>query len=134
MNITIEFYIFEIVKVPNFSLKWQFWIFLTKLITRKKGISDLKRERWKITFKFCIFESVSVLNFSFNKQFWFLEQICPKIILSKITRNEHHHGILHNRIQFKWTILIFWTKFTQKRYFRPKSEEFCRAKLVLVPN
>ena len=26
VNINIEFYIFEIVLVPNFSLKWKFWI------------------------------------------------------------------------------------------------------------
>ena len=26
-NITIEYYIFEIVLVPNFNLNWQFWIF-----------------------------------------------------------------------------------------------------------
>ena len=27
VNTTIEFYIFEIVLVPNFSLNWKFWIF-----------------------------------------------------------------------------------------------------------
>ena len=27
VNITIEFYIFEIVQVPNISLNWKLWIF-----------------------------------------------------------------------------------------------------------
>ena len=47
----------------------------------------------------------------------------------KQKKNERHHGILHVQItlstkfQLKLTILIFWTKFVQKRYSRLKTEK-----------
>ena len=59
--------------------------------------------------------------------------------------SEYHHLILHIRIivgmkfHLKLTILIFLTKFTQKRCFQSKMEktniaiQFCIFKLVLVP-
>ena len=31
--------------------------------------------------------------------------------------------IVGTKFQFKLTILIFWIKFVQKRYFRPKTEK-----------
>ena len=75
VNITTEHYVFKIVQVPNFSLKWKFW---SKLMI-KNNISDLKRERWKITIELYMFELVYVPNFSSNKQFcFFLEQIYPQ--------------------------------------------------------
>ena len=42
MNITIEFCIFELVLVPNFSWNWQFWFLGPNL--PKKGISSLKQK------------------------------------------------------------------------------------------
>ena len=48
MNITIEYCIFELVEVSNFSLNWQFWFFWPHLF--KKGIYGLKQKsehrRW----------------------------------------------------------------------------------------
>ena len=43
MSISKEFYIFEIVKVPNFRLNQQFWIF--GLNQPKKGVSNLKKKK-----------------------------------------------------------------------------------------
>ena len=41
MNMTIEFCMFKLVSVPNFSLNWQFWFFGPNL--PKKSISDLRQ-------------------------------------------------------------------------------------------
>ena len=47
---------------------------------------------------------------------------------------------LATKFHLKLTILIFWTKFGQKGYFRSKTEkvnitiEFCIFELVQVPN
>ena len=54
VNITIEFYIFKTVKVPNFNLNWQFWIW-TKLI-QKEFTSNLKKKTITIIIKFYIFQ------------------------------------------------------------------------------
>ena len=43
VGITIEFYIFEFVYVPNFSLNWQFWFLIPNL--PEKGISGLKKKK-----------------------------------------------------------------------------------------
>ena len=42
VNITIEFCIFELAHVLNFSLNWQVWILRPNL--PKKGISSLKQK------------------------------------------------------------------------------------------
>ena len=44
VDINIEFCIFELVKVPNFSLNWKFWGFGLNL--PNKGISCLKQKKW----------------------------------------------------------------------------------------
>ena len=126
MNITIEFYIFELVSVPSFSLNWQF--FDPKF--PKKVIPGLKQKKW-----------TPLLNCAYSKKFRyeisaetdnldFLDQICSqRVFLVEDRKNEHHHWILHIRIilntqfQLKLMILIFWTKFTQKWYFRSKTEK-----------
>ena len=43
VNITIEFYIFELVRVPNLSWNWRFWFFGPYF--PKKGISSLKQKK-----------------------------------------------------------------------------------------
>ena len=59
VNTTMEFCIFELVYVPNFSLNWQFWFFRPNLPKK------------------CVCEP----NFSFQWQFWFsFDQICPKTV------------------------------------------------------
>ena len=64
----------------------------------------------------------------------------------KQKKSEHHHWILHIPIglaikfQLKLIILILWTKFAQKGYFRSKTKkanitiEFCIFQLDLLAN
>ena len=59
-----------------------------------------------------------------------MDKICWKRVFPVEKRkSEHHHWILYVRIspgakfQLKLTILIIWTKFTQKGYFRLKLEK-----------
>ena len=63
-----------------------------------------------------------------------LDLICPKKLFPVENRkSKHHHWILLIQISpctkflLKMTILIFWTKFTQKGCFRSKTEKshFC---------
>ena len=48
---------------------------------------------------------------------------------SQPERNDYHHWIMHTRsilgakFKLQMTILIFWTKFTQKDYFQSKTEK-----------
>ena len=67
-----------------------------------------------------------------------INQATPKYRMDFFSQNlqkrvnrasEYHHQILHIRnilgikFQIELTILSFWTKLTQKRYFRSKTEE-----------
>ena len=69
LNIIIEFRLFKLVLVPNFSLNWQFWFFWPDL--PKKGFSGLKQK--KLTphiFYIILHIHISLLqNFSSNWQF-----------------------------------------------------------------
>ena len=70
----------------------------------------------------------------------------PTVFPVKNGKSGHYHLILHIQIklddifQLKLTILIFWTKFIQERYFRFKTEkmnitiEFCIFELIKVKN
>ena len=44
MNSAIEFFIFELDSLTNFSLNWQFWFLVPNLT--KRGISGLKQKKW----------------------------------------------------------------------------------------
>ena len=44
MNITIEYYILELVDVPHFNLKKQFWVFWPNF--HKNSIFSLKQKNW----------------------------------------------------------------------------------------
>ena len=59
-----------------------------------------------------------------------MDKICLKGVFSVWNRKrEDHHWILHTRLsldtkfQLKQTVLIFWTKFSQKGYFLSKTEK-----------
>ena len=130
VNIIIEFRIFKLVLVPNFSLNWQFWFFWPDL--PKKGFSGLKQKKWTPHIFYIILHiQISLVrNFSSNWQFWFFGPNLPKKVFPvKNRKSEHHHGILHiwisldTKFQLKLIILSFWTKFTQKRYFQSKTEQ-----------
>ena len=103
MNIIIEFCIFKLVLVPNFSLSWQLWFFLPDL--PRKSFSGLKQKKWRPHIFYIILHIQTSLmqNFGSNWQI------------------EHHHEILHISIslgikfQLKLIVLSFLTKFTQKK-------------------
>ena len=65
-------------------------------------------------------------NFSLKWQFWLCGSNFSKKGISGL--KQHHHWLMHMRItlgtklQFKLTILNFWTKFAQKWYFQSKAE------------
>ena len=68
--ISIEFCIFKLVLVPDFSMNWQLWVFRLNLV--RKSVSDQKQEKGNITIEFCIFQLVLIPNFSLNNNFDFL--------------------------------------------------------------
>ena len=122
--ITIESCIFRLVLVPNSSLNWQFWFFLSDL--PKKGFSGLKQKKGTpLIFHTILHIQISLAqNFSSNWQCWFFGRNLPKkVFLVKNRKCEHHHWIPHIQInlgtkfQLKLTILIPSTRFTQKAFF-----------------
>ena len=130
--------------MPTFTLNNQFQNLEPNL--PKKGISGLNQKTKKnTTMEFYIFELFLVPDFSLNRK---LKPNFPKkgISRQKNVKSELHHWILHihitlsNKFQLKLTILSFWTKYTQKRYFRSKAKEvsisieFCISELGQVPN
>ena len=126
----MEFCIFKLVLVPNFSLNWQFWFLLIRFA--QKGFFWPKQEkRTPPIFYIILHIHISLVQtFSSNWQFWFLGSNLPKKVFPvKNRRSEHHHGTLYiwisldTKFQLKLIILSFWTKFTQERYFQSKTEQ-----------
>ena len=86
-----------------------------------------KTDEMNTTIQFYLFELVQVPSFGLNWHFLFFGVNFPKKGIPGLSntekKNENHRWILHIRIsldtkfQLKLTILIFWTKFTQKKLF-----------------
>ena len=112
--------------VPNFCFNSQFWSFWPDLL--KKDFFGLKQKKQTPHIFYIILHiQISLMrNFNSNWQFWYFGLNSPKNVFSV---SEHHHGILHiwiclgTKFQFKLIILSFWPKFTQKWYFKLKSEQ-----------
>ena len=130
MNIIIEFRIFKLVFVPNFSLNWQFWFFWPDL--PKKGFFGLKQKKWKPHIFYIILHiQISLVrNSSSNWQFWFFGQNLSKMVVPvKNWKTEHHHWIPHIQIslgtkfQLRLTLMTFLTRFAQKGFFWSKTEK-----------
>ena len=110
MNITTEFFIFELVWVPIFSLNW-YLRFLEQVCYFQS-----KTDKTDTTIEFCIFELVFTSNFTLNKQFWIFWTKFDqgRYLWSKIEKSEHHHWIpliqisLATKLQLKLTTLIFF--------------------------
>ena len=101
VNITIEFYILDLVYAPNFTLNKQFWNLEPNL--PKKGISCQQMEKLNITIELCIFTLVLVPTFSLKWQFWFFE---PNLLKKGI------YGLKEKKSHFcvrPWPLLIFCT-------------------------
>ena len=130
MNIIIEFRILKLVLLPNFHLNWQFWFFWPDL--PKKGFSGLKQKTWTPhIFYISLHIQISLVQ-NFNSKWqsrFFLPNLPKKVFPVENTKSEHRPGILHIwislgvKFQLKLIILSFWTKFTQKRYFKSKTEQ-----------
>ena len=112
-----------------------------------KGYFRSKTDKMNSTFEFGIFKLIYVSNFTLSKTFWIFEGNLPKnCIFRPNQKSKQHHLILHirislsNKFQLQMTILIFWTKFAQKRYFWSKTAKmnsifkFCIFKLIQVSN
>ena len=139
-NSTIESCVLEIVQVRNFSLNWQFIFFYQ--ICRKR-VFLLSNRKANTTIDLCILEIVLVPNFRLNWQLRFFNPISSK---KGVTCLKHHHWylliqiILGIQFQLKLTILIFWTKLSQKGCFLCKTKKVNTTKglgifkLVSVPN
>ena len=104
-----------------------FWADLSK-----KGFSGLKQKNWTPHIFYIILHIQICLmqNFSSNWQFWFFQpNLAKKGFEVNNRKSEHYHRILQiwislgTKFQLKLITLIFWTKFTQKRYFLSKTEQ-----------
>ena len=73
VNITIELCTFQLLWIPNFSIKRQFRFFRPNL-----PYFWSKTEKVNITIEFDIFELVYVQSFSLIWQFWIFRQNLPK--------------------------------------------------------
>ena len=114
MDITIEFVIFELVKVPNFSLNWQFCFFGLK--SSQKGYFSLKQ-------KIEHYHWIPHIRISLGTKFQV--KLTIFIFWSKLAQNRYHWSKtekVNSTIKFcvfqlvwipqlKFKMLIFWTKF-----------------------
>ena len=130
MKITIEFNIFKLVLVLNFSYNKQYWFFGAKLPEHQHWILHTKIS---LSTKFQLKLTILV----------FQNKIFPKrAFLVEKRKRQHHRWVAHIRIsvdtkfRLKLTVLIFCTKFPQKSNFWSKIEkmntiiEFCIFKLA----
>ena len=131
VNIIIEFRIFKLVSWYQSSALTDN-VLLVLPDFSKKGFSNLKQKKWAPHIFYIILDiHISlVLNFSSNRQFWLFGPNLPKMVFPVENRkSEHYHGILHiwislgTKFKLKLIILSFWTKFTQKSYFKLKTEQ-----------
>ena len=72
MNITIEFFILELVLAPIFSLNWKLQFSGPNLL-KKGSYFQSKTDKIDTAIDFCIFEFVLVPSFSLSWQFWFVQ-------------------------------------------------------------
>ena len=106
----------------NFQLKLAIAIFGLNF-PQKGSYFQSKTDKIDTTIKFFILKLVFVSNFTLNKQFWYFGSNLPKKVFPiKNWKSEHNHWIPHIQISLgtkfplKLTILIFWTRFSQKGF------------------
>ena len=134
MDTIIEFCVFELVFVSNFTVDKQLWIFGQNLPT--KGFSGLKQKKWKLPL------NSGYSNYSRNQisaqtdSFDILDQIYPKKVFPvKKRKSEHHHGILHiwisvgTKFQRKLTIWVFGPNLPKKGYSKLQTLAFWVVKV-----
>ena len=126
-HISIEFCIFEIVKVLNLSLNQEFWVLRSNL--HKNSISGWKRKKWASHWILHIWISLSTEYLLKPAILIFCFKFVSKKMFPIKNKKEHHHQVLDiwislgTNFQLKLTILSFWTKFAKKEYFWQKGED-----------
>ena len=129
MNIIIEFRIFKLVLVPNFSLDWHLWLFWLDL--PKKGFSGLKQKKWTSHIFYIILhiQIGLVWNFNSNWQFWVFEPNLPKKVfpvknwnVNIITDFRIFKLVLVPNFSLNWHFWVFWLDLP-KMVFRSKTEK-----------
>ena len=142
VNIIIEFRIFKLVLVPNFSLNWQFWFFWPDL--PKKGFSGPKQKKWTPHIFYIILHiQISILHiqislvqsFSSNWQFLFFGSNLHKKAFPvknwKSFNRKNHHWIPHIQINllvpnfcFNWQFWFFWPDLPKKGFSGQKQKKW----------
>ena len=122
MNVTIEFFIFELVLSTNFQLKLTILIFWTKICQKRYFRS--KTEKVNIIIEFHIFKLVLVPNFCLNWQFWFFWPDLPKKGFSALKQKKwrrhifyiilHIHISLVRNFSSNWPFWIFGSNLPKK--------------------
>ena len=139
LNIIIEFHLFKLVLVPNFSLNWQFWFFWPDL--PKKGFSGLKQKKWRPHIFYIIphIQISLVRNFSSNWQILFFgSNLQKKVFPVKKWKKYHHHWIPQIQISllipsfgFNSQFCFFWPALSKKDFSGLNiAMEFCIFELV----
>ena len=137
MNITIAFCVFELVWIPNFTLKgFEFW----NQICPKKvfSVQNEKSEHhhWILHIRITKFQlKLTILIFwtKLAKKGYFQSK------WEKVSTAKEFQFIFGTKFQLELKILTFWTKFAQKGYFWSQTKEvnitieFYTIELVQVP-
>ena len=91
-NLTIKFYRFESLHVPNFSLNWQCWFFGPNL--PKNVISGQKKKKSE-HHQWILHTRISQGTKFYFKQFWFFgTNLTKKGISGRKRKSQHHYWIL----------------------------------------
>ena len=126
MNVTNEFFRFELVYVPIFSFNWKF------LGYYQKGYYQFETDEMETTSEFCIFKLVSVSNFTLNNfEFW--AKFAQEGYLWSKTENVNiiiefciFKSSLVPNFSLNWQISVL-IKFSPKGYLQSKTEQAVQA-------
>ena len=145
MNLTIEFFIFELVYLSTiFALKLTIAIFLDEICPKRYFRS--KTENMNVIITFRLFNLVLVPNFNLNWWLLFFWLDLPKKSFSgKVNPTFFLYNFAYSnwsraKFQLKLTLLISVEQIYPKRHFLSKTEkvniiiEFDIFKVVFVPN
>ena len=118
VNITMEFCIFKLVLVPNFSLSWHCF-FLGQICPKRAFWVKNRKSHHLHWFLYIRIRHSAKFQLKLIALI-FMAQICSKRAFLERRKSGHHHWVLHTRIilgtkfQLKLKTLIFWTNFQFK--------------------
>ena len=129
MKVTIEFYMFKLILVLNFSFNKQFWFFGGNFPKRILVVKNRKNEHNHSILHIWISLGIKVDFEQLVLTFWTKFDQKGYIELKKKRRSEHHHWIpylwisLSNKFQDKLTILIFLEQICLERVFLSQTKK-----------